>query len=130
MFRAFLPSISFPLTGMFVNYGTWKRRSRCNRAQILIIYSTFLFGLRFQIRGCFSTFHLVRSSLVPKGHFINTICIKQADISFPVDFLIYQEQQWILDGVHRLAKIFQLGSEFVSVRFHLETVIPQIEVLS
>jgi hypothetical protein len=56
--------------------------------------------------------------------------IEQADISFPVDLLIYQERQWILDGVHRLTKIFQLGAEFVPVRLHLETVIPHIKVLS
>jgi hypothetical protein len=56
--------------------------------------------------------------------------IEQVDISFPIELLIYQERQWILDGVHRLTKIFQFGAEFVPIRLHLETVIPHIKVLS
>ncbi len=52
--------------------------------------------------------------------------IKHADISFPIDLLIYREQPWILDGVHRLTRIFQFGSEFVRVRFHSEAVIHHI----
>lgn len=52
--------------------------------------------------------------------------IQGADLQFPLDFLVYLERPWILDGVHRLAKAYQLGWDEVSVRLHPETVLPRI----
>jgi len=52
--------------------------------------------------------------------------IAQADLAFPIDLLRYRERHWILDGVHRLAKLALLGEDFVSVRVHAEAIIPRI----
>tara|TARA_Y100000588_G_scaffold354235_1_gene408295 strand:- start:139 stop:573 length:435 start_codon:yes stop_codon:yes gene_type:complete len=40
------------------------------------------------------------------------------DISYPLDFLMYSGRPWILDGMHRLAKLYVEGSELIEVRFH------------
>ena len=50
----------------------------------------------------------------------------QADLAFPIDLLRYRECHWILDGVHRLAKLALLGEDFVDVRVHSEAIIPRI----
>jgi hypothetical protein len=52
--------------------------------------------------------------------------ILEADVTFPIDLLRYRERHWILDGVHRLAKLALAGKEFVSVRVHSEAIIPRI----
>lgn len=49
-----------------------------------------------------------------------------ADIRFPIDFLHYKERLWILDGVHRLARLSQMGADVVSIRVHSEATIPRI----
>ncbi|MES2923058.1 MAG: hypothetical protein V4819_15995 [Verrucomicrobiota bacterium] len=53
--------------------------------------------------------------------------IQKTDIGYPLDFLVMDGRHWILDGVHRLAKIYQLGVEFIKIRVHAESVIPQIK---
>jgi hypothetical protein len=52
--------------------------------------------------------------------------ILEAKIEFPIDLLSYRGRQWILDGVHRLAKLALIGGEVVSVRCHPETIISKI----
>ena len=52
--------------------------------------------------------------------------VLQADLAFPIDLLRYRECHWILDGVHRLAKLALLGEDFVGVRVHSEAIIPRI----
>jgi len=52
--------------------------------------------------------------------------IVKADTDFPIDLLHYQEREWILDGVHRLAKLFLIEAESVKVRVHSEEIIPRI----
>lgn len=54
--------------------------------------------------------------------------LNEANLGFPVDLLIIEEKRWILDGVHRIAKHFVLGSRTIPARFHDESVIPQIIV--
>jgi hypothetical protein len=54
--------------------------------------------------------------------------VLQADVAFPIDLLRYQERHWILDGVHRLAKLALVGEHFVNVRIHSEAIIPRILV--
>lgn len=52
--------------------------------------------------------------------------VQRADISFPIDMLDYQGQRWILDGVHRLAKLYLMHSEWVALRLHSEAIIDEI----
>ena len=52
--------------------------------------------------------------------------IQQADISYPIDFIIYQQRKWILDGVHRLAKYYNHNAIQIPVRIHPKTIIPLI----
>jgi hypothetical protein len=52
--------------------------------------------------------------------------LEQADVKCPIDVLIMQDQQFILDGVHRIAKHFILNSSTIPARFHNESVISVI----
>jgi len=52
--------------------------------------------------------------------------IQQADTSFPIDMLSFRNRRWILDGVHRLAKLCIIDSEWVALRLHSETLIAAI----
>ncbi len=52
--------------------------------------------------------------------------VLKANIIFPIDLVHYQEREWILDGVHRLANLYLMGTDFVSVRLHSNAIIPQI----
>ena len=52
--------------------------------------------------------------------------LQQADISFPIDMLYYQGRSCILDGVHRLAKLHLMHSEWVALRLHSEAIIDAI----
>lgn len=54
--------------------------------------------------------------------------VSQADTSYPIDLLEYNQSRWILDGVHRLAKIYQRRSEWIKVRVHPKEIIPEIRV--
>jgi hypothetical protein len=52
--------------------------------------------------------------------------VLKASIEFPIDLIYYREKRWILDGVHRLAKLSLLKVDFVDSRIHSEAVIPHI----
>ncbi len=54
--------------------------------------------------------------------------IHSARIDFPIDLLQYQGREWVLDGVHRIAKLSMIGEVVVNIRIHDETVIPKIIV--
>jgi hypothetical protein len=54
--------------------------------------------------------------------------ISVADISFPLDFLMYQRRTWVLDGVHRLAKHKLIGNSVFEVRFHDESTVSEIKI--
>lgn len=54
--------------------------------------------------------------------------VLDADPAFPIDVLHFENRHWILDGVHRLAKLYLLNHGAVSVRIHSHEVIPIIEV--
>lgn len=56
--------------------------------------------------------------------------INEADERYPIDTLVYDGQQWILDGVHRLAKLYRAGASEVAVRLHSEEVIATIRTNS
>jgi hypothetical protein len=50
------------------------------------------------------------------------------DTTYPIDFLIFNDRPWILDGVHRLAKLYSRGEAKVRTRFHPESSLPMIIV--
>ena len=52
--------------------------------------------------------------------------ILDADIKFPIDLISYRGRKWILDGVHRLAKLSLMGKTVVSIRLHDEAIISEI----
>jgi len=54
--------------------------------------------------------------------------LQQTDIRHPIDVLVAWNKLWILDGVHRIAKQFTLNRDFISVRFHTESIIPIIKL--
>lgn len=54
--------------------------------------------------------------------------IEKADIQFPIDFIYDNNTYFILDGLHRLAKLRQLGVSQVKVRKHDPNVRRIIEV--
>jgi hypothetical protein len=56
--------------------------------------------------------------------------ILAADTGFPIDLLSFRGRQWILDGVHRLAKLALIGGEVVCVRCHPEAIIAKITTQS
>jgi hypothetical protein len=52
--------------------------------------------------------------------------IHEARIEFPVDLIRYRGREWVLDGVHRIAKLSLMGADTIRVRVHDETIIPRI----
>jgi len=52
--------------------------------------------------------------------------IEKTDESYPIDMLHFEGKLWILDGVHRLAKLFRSGSDVVRMRVHPDSVIQKI----
>ena len=52
--------------------------------------------------------------------------VLEADLGFPIDLLLYQEREWILDGVHRLVKLHLMGVDRVRTRLHPDEIIPRI----
>ena len=52
-----------------------------------------------------------------------TARLKNVDIAYPLDFLIFKGRKWILDGVHRLAKLYMFKKEIINVRLHPGTCI-------
>lgn len=57
-----------------------------------------------------------------------TTRLKKVDATCPLDFLIHKGRKWILDGVHRLAKLYILQEEMINVRLHTDTCIPAIKI--
>jgi hypothetical protein len=53
--------------------------------------------------------------------------LKNVDTTYPLDFLILEGRKWILDGVHRLAKLYLFQKEIINVRLHPDTCIPAIK---
>ncbi|CAH1073389.1 hypothetical protein NTG1052_20074 [Candidatus Nitrotoga sp. 1052] len=49
-------------------------------------------------------------------------------MEYPIDILKLQDKQWILDGVHRIAKHFMLGNATLPARIHDESIIAKIRV--
>jgi hypothetical protein len=47
--------------------------------------------------------------------------LNAARLEYPLDFLIFEGNKWILDGVHRLAKHRLLNNDIIEVRFHNES---------
>lgn len=54
--------------------------------------------------------------------------LASTDTSYPIDILEYQDQIWLLDGSHRLAKLYMQNSEEVVVRRHDESILDSILV--
>jgi len=52
--------------------------------------------------------------------------IHEVRIEFPIDLIRYQGREWVLDGVHRIARLSLMGMDTIRVRVHDETVIPRI----
>ena len=54
--------------------------------------------------------------------------VMKASIEYPMDFMDYNESRWILDGVHRLAKVKLLNINVVKIRLHKSDIINKIQV--
>ncbi|MCB4358824.1 hypothetical protein [Quatrionicoccus australiensis] len=54
--------------------------------------------------------------------------LEEVDLMYPVDVLLLDNRRWILDGVHRIARHFQLKHPEIPVRFHDFRVVPDILV--
>ena len=54
--------------------------------------------------------------------------LKKVNIAHPLDFLIHKGRKWILDGIHRLAKLYMLKEKMINVRLHPDTCIPAIKI--
>ena len=48
--------------------------------------------------------------------------VLSADTLYPLDFLTMNSKLWILDGVHRLAKLVMQGDDNLSIRVHDENI--------
>ncbi len=46
--------------------------------------------------------------------------VQRADTPIPIDMSCYNDRHWILDGVHRLAKLHLMRSEWVALRLDSE----------
>ncbi len=53
--------------------------------------------------------------------------IERADVSFPIDMIDWKGKIWILDGVHRLAKLYKQEANYVKARIHASSVVQKIE---
>lgn len=54
--------------------------------------------------------------------------ILSTDTSYPLEFLEYRDKCWILDGVHRLSRLYMSGVARVRIRIHDTSIIPGIRV--
>lgn len=52
--------------------------------------------------------------------------LTDADLKYPIDVLLLDQRLWILDGVHRIARHFQLKHQELPARIHDKRVIPAI----
>ena len=55
--------------------------------------------------------------------------LMNADLSYPIDMLSYENRTWILDGIHRLAKAYLLNKDVLELRIHEHEVITRITML-
>jgi hypothetical protein len=55
------------------------------------------------------------------------IRILQSDTAFPIELIEHNNRIWILDGVHRLAKMFLWEKQFINVRIHPNDVVSNIK---
>jgi len=53
--------------------------------------------------------------------------IQQAETGHPIEMIMYQNRKWILDGVHRIAKLYGQEATQVAVRTHTEDIVPLIQ---
>ncbi len=53
--------------------------------------------------------------------------ILQADTKFPIELIEYNNKNWVLDGVHRLAKMYLKNNKIINVRIHPRDVISTIK---
>lgn len=54
----------------------------------------------------------------PMASVYQTERLKSTITKYPLDFLMYCGRPWILDGVHRLAKLYMTGEKFAKIRIH------------
>ena len=54
--------------------------------------------------------------------------LADADTRFPIDLLLLNDRRWVLDGVHRIAKLSTLNVPCVHVRVHTASIITLISV--
>jgi len=52
--------------------------------------------------------------------------IENTDTIYPIDMIELEGKLWILDGIHRLAKLYVLGVDYICVRIHHASVIEKI----
>ncbi|MCK5829863.1 MAG: hypothetical protein KAH20_06130 [Methylococcales bacterium] len=55
--------------------------------------------------------------------------ILQADTKFPIELLEYNHKNWILDGVHRLVKMYLKDNKIINIRIHPSDVIPRVKII-
>ncbi|EOA8959617.1 hypothetical protein ACIMS1_005367 [Vibrio harveyi] len=72
-----------------------------------------------------SPMDVLRNPDLYQNHFARII---DSNCEYPLDFLLYEDKIWILDGLHRLCKLYLEGSEYVSVRIHTDEVINKIKI--
>ncbi len=77
-------------------------------------------GMLFDI----SPLEVVEDALRSPHQFARVV---NCDVSYPIDLIYYCDREWILDGVHRLARKYQLKDPTVLVRVHTDVVIPEIK---
>lgn len=54
--------------------------------------------------------------------------LADADTRFPIDVLLLNDRRWVLDGVHRIAKLSALNAPRLHVRIHTASIIARISV--
>ena len=81
-------------------------------------------------RGCGPLFDLVPLDVLadPALHPRHRDRIEAADVRFPLDFLLQDGDRYVLDGLHRLARLHRDGVTEVSVRHHGPAVADRIRM--
>jgi len=54
--------------------------------------------------------------------------IMNADICYPIDFIFYDGSNKILDGVHRLSKLYIMNVDTIDIRIHHTSVLSKISL--
>jgi hypothetical protein len=82
------------------------------------------------VSGCGMLFDISPNEVLsdPSRSPYQALRVDAADITFPLDFLSWNSKIWILDGVHRLAKLIKIGENRVSYRIHESSVRHKIEI--